>query len=165
MAAGSTYTPLATTTLGSAQASYTFSSISGSYTDLVLICSAKNSSASAGRGLRLELNSDTGSNYSSTYMSGDGSSATSGNYISTSYLDTVMTISEANFYPVICNFENYANATTYKTILTRGGSGINVRASAGLWRSTSAITSIKISMSADNFVTGSTFTLYGIAAA
>lgn len=164
MAAGVTYFPIATTTLGSNTATVTFSSL-GSYTDIVLICSAKNSSASAGRGLRLELNSDTGSNYSSTYISGDGSSASSGRYTSTTYLDTVMTISEANFYPVICNFQNYGNATTYKTILTRGNSGVNVRASVGLWRSTSAITSIKISMSADDFVTGSTFTLYGIASA
>jgi len=164
MAAGTTYEPIATTTLGSDTATVTFSSL-GSYTDIVLICSAKNSSASAGRNLRLELNSDTGSNYSSTYLSGDGSSASTGGYTSTTYLDTVMTISETNFYQVICNFQNYRNATTYKTILTRGGSGINVRTSAGLWRSTSAITSIKISMSADNFVTGSTFTLYGIAAA
>ena len=35
MAAGSTYTPIATTTLGSNVASYTFSSIAGTYTDLV----------------------------------------------------------------------------------------------------------------------------------
>ena len=42
MAAGSTYTPIATTTLGSAQADVTFSSISGSYTDLVLIIGGKN---------------------------------------------------------------------------------------------------------------------------
>jgi hypothetical protein len=36
MAAGSTYTPIATTTLSSSQAEVTFTSFSG-YTDLVLI--------------------------------------------------------------------------------------------------------------------------------
>jgi hypothetical protein len=158
----STYSPIATQTLGSAAASVTFSSIPQGYTDLILVCSAKNSSASAGRGLRLELNADSGSNYSSTYMSGDGSSATSSRYTSTTYLDTVMTISETDFSPSICNLQNYSNATTNKTVLIRGGSNINVRATVGLWRSTSAITSVKISMSADNFVTGSTFSIYGI---
>ena len=62
MAAGSTYTPLATSTLGSAAASVTFSSISGSYTDLVLVISCAQSAA--GGGLRFQFNSDTGGNYS-----------------------------------------------------------------------------------------------------
>ena len=39
MAAGATYEPIATNTLGSAAASVTFSGISGSYTDLILITS------------------------------------------------------------------------------------------------------------------------------
>ena len=37
MAAGNTYVALATQTLGSATATVTFSSISGAYTDLVLV--------------------------------------------------------------------------------------------------------------------------------
>jgi hypothetical protein len=45
MAAGNTYTPLATQTLGSAAASVTFSSISGAYTDLVLVLNIKSTSS------------------------------------------------------------------------------------------------------------------------
>ena len=77
MAAGSTYTPIATNTLGSAQASVTFSSISGSYTDLVLIINAGTSDASE-QDCLIRVNGDTGSNYSATYMYGTGSSAASG---------------------------------------------------------------------------------------
>ena len=47
MAAGSTYTPLATNTLSSSSASITFSSISGSYTDLVLVMNRKQNIAGA----------------------------------------------------------------------------------------------------------------------
>jgi hypothetical protein len=72
MAAGSTYTPIATTTLGSAASSVTFSSIAGTYTDLRIVYSTV-SSADAGNYLR--FNSDSGSNYSNTTLFGNGSSA------------------------------------------------------------------------------------------
>jgi hypothetical protein len=58
-----TYEPIATTTLGTSESSVTFSSISGSYTDLVLICAVKNT-ANNGDEVAFQLNSDTGSNYS-----------------------------------------------------------------------------------------------------
>ena len=45
MAAGRTYEPIATTTLGSNATSVTFSNISGSYTDLVLACHWKANTA------------------------------------------------------------------------------------------------------------------------
>jgi len=62
---------------------------------------------------------------------------------------------------------NYANTTTYKTSLTRGNiATVATLATVGMWRSTSAITSIKIERDGSNLLAaGSTFTLYGIAAA
>ncbi len=48
MAAGLTYEPIATTTLSSAQQTITFSSISASYTDLVLIASRRYSNVGTG---------------------------------------------------------------------------------------------------------------------
>ena len=61
---------------------------------------------------------------------------------------------------------NYANTTTYKTILGRWGSSANnqTRISVGLWRSTAAITSFTITPSL-GIAAGSSFTLYGIKAA
>jgi hypothetical protein len=62
---------------------------------------------------------------------------------------------------------NYSNTTTYKTVLLRSNnaSAITV-ATVGLWRSTSAINTIKIyADGAAVFSVGSTFTLYGIKAA
>ena len=42
-----TYEPIATTTLGSAQATVTFSSIPGTYTDLVLITNSRSDSTTS----------------------------------------------------------------------------------------------------------------------
>lgn len=166
MAAGSTYTPLATTTLGSNTASVTFSSIAATYTDLVLVTSVQNNSG-GNRAMQIILNADTTTNYSGTYLTGDGTSAASGRSTSIAYLETFASVPSAEFGLCIFNFQNYVNATTYKTVITRSGAaGVNVRTAVSLWRSKSAITSIKFQFGgADLYSIGSTFTLYGIAAA
>lgn len=166
MAAGSTYTPIATTTLGSAAASYTFSSIPSTYTDLVLVTSA---AGTAGADMRLQFNSDTATNYSRTYLSGNGTSAFSGRATATAsagitaYGTLTATLGGTNN---IAQIMNYSNSTTYKTVLARSNdAGAGTDAIVSMWRSTAAITSINISVSTGTFSTGSTFTLYGIAAA
>jgi hypothetical protein len=167
MAAGSTYTPIATTTLGSATSSVTFSSISGSYTDIILVINAKQT-ATPNRWTTIRLNSDTGSNYSYTSLEGDGSSA--GSYRESNQTRGAISFktSTANWGQNTVHFQNYSNSTTYKSWLSRGGAAdTGVVAIAGLWRSTSAITTILITLegSGQNFDTGSMFTLYGIQAA
>jgi len=163
MAAGSTYTPIATQTLGSAQASVTFSSISGSYTDLVLIIAG---TTSAGSTVHCRFNSDSGNNYSLTTLSGDGSTAVSGSGSNVSdFPPGVMSTNQGN---VVMQFQNYSNNTTYKTILARYNVAIvyGTGARVGLWRNTNAINSINIFLDgAETFSSGSIFTLYGIAAA
>ena len=162
MPAGSTYTPIATTTLGSAAASYTFSSISGTYTDLVLVFGG---SVSSFGNLRIQVNGDTGSNYSWTRVLGDGSAASSDRGSSQTFINTA--ILDTNVIGTsLIHLQNYSNTTTYKTVLTRGNSSASyVSANVGLWRSTSAITSISIFNSAGNLNSGSVITLYGIKAA
>ena len=54
-----TYTPIATTTLGSAQSSYTFSSISSAYTDLILIYNG--TVTATGKDVRFYYNGDNSS--------------------------------------------------------------------------------------------------------
>jgi hypothetical protein len=66
MAAGATYTPLATNTLGSATSSVTFNSLSG-YTDLVLVFKTKLTTSAA---IKVQYNADTGNNYSYTRLYG-----------------------------------------------------------------------------------------------
>jgi hypothetical protein len=160
MAAGSTYTPIATTTLGSAQSSVTFSSL-GSYTDIIIIANIQDSNC---YGL-IRVNSDSGSNYSRTSVYGNGSSALSER--TTSQTSAYYQASTGGFWYSDFNFMNYGNTTTFKTFLCRNGeAGGSTWGQVNLWRSTAAITSISfISASGATIATGSTFTLYGIAAA
>lgn len=173
MAAGSTYTPIETRTLGSAQTSVTFNSISQSYTDIVLVAKISIPSGAA-FGVQVGNGSvDTGSNYSFTNIVGNGSTATSGRGTSASYIS----FTQGNqFAPTtlnntfILNFQNYSNSSTYKTILQRASvtetSTGFASSTVGLWRSPSAINTINFYCQPSfTFDTGSTFTLYGIAAA
>lgn len=170
MAAGSTYTPLATTTLGSAAATYTFSSISGSYTDLVLVIAG--TTTSDGASLTVRFNSDSGSNYSLTQLRGSGSGTQSvrGSNITSLYLGYGCGFSSSQGSNAIMQIQNYSNTTTYKTALGRvnnpnGSTGAGTEANVGLWRNTAAITSIVVGADAGNLATGMTLTLYGIQAA
>lgn len=174
MAAGRTYTPIATTKLGSAQDTVTFSNISGSYTDLILVVNSASDSTNAFT--YIVFNGDTGANYSFTQLYANGSSTYSSrqnNYALLFNSDVSMTQSTVAFN-AIYQIMNYSNTTTFKTTLLRQN-GVTAAdyngtlAAVGLWRNTSAITSVSVKATRGgvnyNFTTGSTFTLYGISAA
>jgi hypothetical protein len=161
-----TYEKIASNTLGSGTTSVTFSSVSSAYTDIVLVCSVTNTTTQA---LYARFNGDTATNYSATYMYGDGSSASSSRQTTNDKLllgAVAAGLSSTNPTVFISNIQNYSNTTTNKTVLTRAslGSG-EVDAVVGRWASTSAISTILIYPSGGTLQTGSTFTLYGIKAA
>ena len=165
----STYEPIATTTVSTSTNSITFSSISSAYTDLVLVCQNGVTSGTANLSVRVGNGSaDSGSNYSITYLFGNGSSAGSDrNSSQTQFLVTYYGGQDATLNAnQIIQFQNYSNTTTYKTILARSNrASSGVDAAVGLWRSTSAINTINCYTSnGTNWATGSTFTLYGIKA-
>jgi len=165
MAAGRTYTPIARTTLSTASSTVTFSSISGSYTDLVLVVNSRNAATAT---CWVTLNSDSGSNYSNTILEGNGSTSVSARQSNQTRGYTTYNSGpvSTNFsFNQIINFMNYSNTTTYKTFLSRANEASRATETlVTLWRSTAAITSI-VYESNSNFQAGSTFTLYGIAAA
>jgi hypothetical protein len=171
MAVQFTYVPIATTTLGSAANSVTFSSIPSTYQDLVLVINYGQTSGANGFGV--QFNGDSGTNYSNTYLIGNGSTATSSRATNGSEVDIGSGIGGSNAGGAITrvNFMNYANTATYKTILCRSdNASVGTQAIVGLWRSTSAITSMVISLagsfsSTPTALAGSIFTLYGLAAA
>ena len=167
MAAGATYEPIATTTLGSAAASITFSSIAGTYTDLRISFTG---TATGGTSPIIRFNSDAATNYSQTYLQGDGASAASSSYTSLSRI-FLNSSSSMNTTPQFNSVDIFSYAgSTYKTILftsshDKNGSGV-IYSSVGLWRSTSAINTITLSLNGgSNMDIGTTATLYGIKAA
>jgi hypothetical protein len=162
MAAGATYEPIATTTLGSTATTYTFSAIPSTYTDIVLVAQSTSEAD-----ILMRFNGDTGTNYSATEIWTGGSSVNSQRETDLTWITLRDSSTTLGNNMSVVNIMNYSNATTNKSVLIRTSDGrySRVYARVALWRNTSAINSITLFTSYGSFAVGSTFTLYGIAAA
>jgi hypothetical protein len=162
-----TYEPIAAVTVNSAINSVlVMNSIPSTYTDLRLVIVGNTNNPS---NPVFQFNGDTGANYSMTYVGADSSSASSGrrtgqNYAWTGY---VAYMNSSSISMGTMDIMNYSNTTTYKTAIGRyNNAATGSDAIVNLWRSTSAISRIDILTGSSNtFSVGTTFTLYGIAAA
>ena len=159
--ANNTYVPLYTNVLASTATSYQFTSIPATYTDLVLVVSGTFTTGSTNN-CNLEFNNDTGSNYGWTRLLGNGTAASSARGTSDVEINVGLISSTAQSNTII-HIQNYSNTTTYKTAIGRGNTSEYVQTSVGTWRSTAAITAIKVK-SAGTFSIGTKFSLYGIKA-
>ena len=167
MAAGNTYEAISTTTISSSTATITLSSIPATYTDLVLITTAKISSTAD---MWIRVNSDSGSNYQYAVLTGDGSSATAPKGASQSnglLTDWYGTPTTDNSHLAICHFNSYASTNNRKNMISRANrvaSGVDFIVST--WNNTSAITSLTLRFSgAQTFDADTVVSLYGIKAA
>lgn len=164
-----TYDCLATITLSSTANTIVFSSISQSYTDLILV--GRTSSAS-GNTPRFRLNGDSGTNYdhwefytSTTSPASNSSTNDSVGTFGYSFTASAPYSTDPGIF--IANFADYSNTSKQKPVLVHWGNRADgVGFMINNWRSTSAVTSITIS-SGSNFPSsatsiGSVFTLYGI---
>jgi hypothetical protein len=162
---------IATTTLGSTQSEVIFSSIPQDYTHLQIRTSAR---VNSGDSLQLlaQFNGDTATNYSYHYLYANESAAFSGNALTQSQMSVGSqpgSSSGANIFGAnVCDILDYTNTNKFKT--SRAISGAERQATpsyafmpSGHWRSTAAITSIRlISEGGASFVQHSRFDLYGI---
>ena len=161
MASAPTYTPIATQTLATGASSVTFSSIPQTYTDLVLVTQEYTTGTPTAYGISVQFNGDTGSNYSNTLVSGNGSSAASSRATNKIGAWIGYESYSANWTNIVTNIQNYSNSTTYKTLITRSSVASNyVAAGTSLWRNTGAISSITV-LSTD-FGSASTLSLIHI---
>lgn len=176
MAAGNTYTPIASYTVsGTSTTSITFSSL-GSYTDLILTGTFSGNYTSADRSqLSLRLNGSSSSVYSDIY----GIASTTGTtptYSNNNSLDrlSIATLPLSNSSSIQKNYVeiqigNYAS--TLWTPVFAESSNVNqanntpsIQLHSGMYCAAEAITSITIFEYSNlyYFYAGSTFNLYGI---
>jgi hypothetical protein len=168
------YYSIATATATSGTTSLTFSSIPSNYKSLVIrgMC-ADDGGATNQRNQRIRFNADSGTNYS-YHITGGGTPGTYVNGVaSASFIEFGYYGGSDNslaFRNFIIDIEDYALVNKFKTLRaldgwspTGGPGNAGVDLVSGLWRSTSAITSLTITIDTGQaFQTGSTFALYGV---
>lgn len=159
-----TYESISSITLGADTTGVEFMSIPSNFTDLCLITSILGSTAAA-IDVDFCFNGDTSSNYSWTTLYGTGSSVISSRVggfssIRLGYVagntGTARSVSQVDII-------SYSNTNILKTVLVSHAAPNNfIQKQVGLWRNTSAISSLRV---IGAFRSGSTFSLYGIRAA
>ena len=158
---------IATATGTGSSGTITFSSIAGTYSALQI---RVNMVASATAALYLTFNGDTASNYSMHGLFGTGSAAVVNGSSSTSGIETLgQYTGTITTYPnvAIMDILDYASTTKNKTVrcfqgFDKNAAGGEVGLTSGLWRSTSAVTSLSLTLTGGNFTTSTTIALYGV---
>lgn len=169
----SDYESIATYLVGSGGvADVTFSSIPSTYKHLQIRGIARNMHTVVGDTLRFQYNGDTASNYNFHSLYGTGSSVASYSSGSTNIPAIANAIGgnglANDFAPFIYDILDYANTNKYKVGRMLGGSdqnsasGAEIDLNSTLWRSTAAISSIKLYCTTANLAQYSHFALYGI---
>lgn len=180
LAGNSAYSPyayesIATATATGSETSITFSSIPSTYTSLQVRILGRNSAAATDASFaQMQVNGDTGTNYSLHELWGNGSTVTASGSGSQSYMQygtIVRNNATSGIFGVsIIDIHDYASTSRNKTFRMftgndRNGSGI-LALFSGVWLSTSAITSLTFFPNnvggTQTFIAGSNFALYGI---
>jgi hypothetical protein len=165
------YESIATQTVGAtAVSSITFSSIPSTYTHLQIRIISRLSGTGGARSNTIRFNSDTGTNYRSHFLVGNGSSVSSFDGGATTRLFNEVGANADNaaniFGSVIVDILDYRNTNKYKVTRTLGGldtnGGVELGFVSGLWLNTSAISTIDIIPETGNYTQYSSFALYGI---
>ena len=163
------YESIQTVTVGSGgQSSISFSSIPSTYKHLQLRYITNNTSAAYY--VLLRFNSDSGTNYASHQLTGNGTTASAGGTASNTLIELPRnsgTYSSSIMSTGVVDILDYLNTSKYKTVRSLGGYDTNgngqaVDFNSGVWMNTGAITSITLSAVGGNYNTNSQFALYGI---
>ena len=162
-----TYDLIETVTL-TTSGSVVFTGITGDYRDLVLVCEFVAPSTWAVPS-KIVINSDTGSNYSRTYMYGSNTNYNAGTQTgNTSMLLYVLSAAQENQRQLV-TFEimDYSNTSKHKSAIMRAGNAYRTATDFAVmkWANTSAITSLEVGGTVSQpAAAGSTFSLFGVVA-
>lgn len=168
-----TYTYLGQVNATTGDTTMTFSSISGSYQDLLVRLSGRDSVAAIVHNIALRFNSDSGNNYDGGLFYQDGTTIGGGeegprNFQQGSYV--MGSTSRADAFSIIDIYiYDYTNTSRYKTVIFDNGYPNNNTGNGGqsywsaIWNDNSAITQIQFTeIDGANFTTGTNAYLYGI---
>ena len=167
------YESIATAVGTGSSGTISFTSIPSTYTHLQLRSIARGTQSGASTNMTLRVGNgsiDSGSNYTYHRLFGNGSSATADGLGSqTSGLCGITGTGAGSnvYYTSVIDFIDYDNTNKFKTIRSLNGYDNNgdgvVFLESFLWRSTSAITNIELTLGGgQNITTASQFALYGI---
>lgn len=165
-----TFELIASSTVGAtAVSSIEFTSIPSTYTDLVVVGSCRTNRANATDETTLTFNNST-SSYSWRLLYGSGSVAGSASGSSDVAIYGIQVTGNNSTASTFGNFQiyipNYAGSTnksvSIEAVAEDNASAAFMKMVAGLWSNTSAISSLKLSGQAGNFVQYSTAYLYGV---
>lgn len=156
------YVALANVTLSASATTVTFSSISGSYRDLVFVASDLKTTPNAGN-INIRFNGTT-TEYRGVRMTGDGSAAQSATD-GTDRINKAANTPNAGSEMLILHIFDYAQTNKHKLCLLRTDNA-TTRTETAVWRwvNTAAITQVQFFLSANSYASGTTFALYGIRA-
>ena len=166
------YYQLGSSTASTNVASFDFTSIPSSYSHLQIRMLGRSSRATVNDNFLIQFNGDTATNYSWHYLSGNGATTaySSNGVTQTSLAGNSLTAAStaANVFGItVVDIFDYSNTNKFKTTRLMGGMDVNgatgyAEMYSGLWRSTTAISSIKITPGLGNFIPYSSCALYGI---
>ena len=166
------YESIQTVTVGGGGSSAVdFTSIPSTYKHLQIRAISRDNRVSTANSVLIRMNSDSGANYAYHSVNGDGSSASATGLASQTetygYVNTSASSTSSVFAAAVIDVLDYADTNKNKTIRTLGGNDQNgsgfVRLASGLWRSTAAITTIRLYPdNSASFAQYSSFALYGI---
>jgi len=149
-------------------ANFEFNNIPQTFTHLQIRVFGRSTLSAALDNLSMYFNNDTANNYATHFLSGNGSSASSGAFTSQArfYIPSLFpAATSAQFADTIIDVLDYTNTNKNKTVRILTGFDANgsgaVSLVSGLWMSTAAITRFNAETSA-SIVAGSRFDLYGI---
>jgi hypothetical protein len=168
-----TYTPLASQLLGASTSSVSFTSISQSYTDLVLKISARTDYADVYDGINIRFNSDSSNVYSDTFLQASGATPVSSydKAVNIGYIRNAANGANATanvFGACEIYISNYTS-TSVRPYYAQGVTTTNATNSSFMslgayeYQGSSGISTITLTPQiGTNFVSGSRFDLFGV---
>ncbi len=161
------------TILSGTSALITFSSIPSIYKSLRIVAVARGDTAAVSVETRMQFNGDTSAIYDTQVLAGQGSAATAAESLAQTYMKFgecgAASAAAGNGGLFVAEIPYYTGTTFQKLVSIQNADSTGTATGSLInwprvcrWRSTAAITSISIFPATGNFVSGSSFALYGV---